>query len=89
MAAYSAGRKIYKSARWLRVRRVVLDRDGWRCKKCGRAGALEVHHKVSLDDGGSPFDVDNLEAICRNCHVIEHREIMGESQWRGLLHAIV
>ena len=30
--------------RWAALRRFVLDRDGWRCQRCGRYGRMEVHH---------------------------------------------
>ena len=50
--------------RWARVRRAVLDRDGWRCRKCGKAGRLEVDHIVP-DPGRDPFDMGNLQVLCR------------------------
>ena len=59
--------------RWRVVRRRVLDRDGWRCKKCGRPGRLECHHIVRLADGGARYDPDNLEIRCYDCHNSEHR----------------
>ena len=48
------------SRRWARVRRAVLDRDGWRCRRCGRASRMEVDHVVPLDRGGDPWDPGNL-----------------------------
>ena len=42
-------------ARWRKLRRTVLERDGWRCHRCGRPGALEVHH-VNHDPGDSRSD---------------------------------
>ena len=59
--------------RWARVRRAVLDRDGWRCRSCGGPGALEVDHVVPLDRGGDPYDLDNLQALCRGCHICKTR----------------
>ena len=43
--------------RWDHVRRVALDRDGWRCQCCGQAGRLKVHHVVPLwrDPGQGPL----------------------------------
>ena len=58
-----------KGGRWVRVRRRVLDRDGWRCQACGKAGRLEVDHILPLVDGGQPYDLDNLQTLCRSCHV--------------------
>ena len=55
--------------RWERLRRVILDRDGWRCRKCGRAGRLEVDHIVPIHRGGDYWDMSNLQALCRSpCH---------------------
>ena len=57
------------ATRWARVRRAVLERDGWRCRVCGRAGRLECDHVTPLDKGGDAWDPDNLQAICRRCHI--------------------
>ena len=54
--------------RWKRVRRQALDRDGWRCRHCGRAGRLEVDHVVPIHKGGAAYDLGNLQALCRPCH---------------------
>ena len=61
-----------KTAGWKRLRRRVLDRDGWRCRKCGRAGRMEVDHVVPVKAGGTD-DLDNLRAICRDCHIARHK----------------
>ena len=57
--------------RWRRLRRRILDRDGWRCQApgCGKAGRLEVDHIIALEDGGDPWAEDNLQALCRACHI--------------------
>ena len=38
---------------WARIRREVLDRDGWRCQTCGKPGRLEVDHILPLHLGGT------------------------------------
>ena len=57
-------------AKWKRVRRLVLERDGYRCRKCGRAsGRFEIDHRVPISKGGAPFDLENLQTLCRSpCH---------------------
>ena len=47
----------------------VLERDGWRCVECGRAGRLEVDHVVPLEAGGEPWALENLQALCAGCHI--------------------
>ena len=79
-----------RGRRWRHVRRQVLDRDGWRCRRCGRAGRLEVHHLRALQDGGQRYDPANLEARCRPCHFGEHRRPLepGALAWKRLVAVI-
>ena len=53
-------RRPYDSRRWALVRLKVMERDGWRCRRCGKAGRLEVDHVVPLARGGDPFNPANL-----------------------------
>ena len=55
-----------------RFRRQVLDRDGWRCVRCGKASRLEAHHITPIEHGGSPSDLDNGETLCIGCHLAHH-----------------
>ena len=56
-------------ARWKRVKRAAIERDGYRCRHCGKAaGRFEVDHIVPLSDSGAPFDMENLQTLCRPCH---------------------
>jgi 5-methylcytosine-specific restriction endonuclease McrA len=62
--------------RWRRVRRRVLERDGYVCqlRLPGRTGrADEVHHKFGRLRPGKPLGPDDhnpaiLQAACRNCN---------------------
>ena len=47
---------------WARVRLAVLDRDSWRCQKCGKAGRLEVDHIKPLEDGGAVYAPGTVQA---------------------------
>ena len=73
---------------WARIRDEVLDRDGWRCQNpdCGKAGALEVHHVVELQDGGTN-DLGNLTTRCRSCHIDAHRPTLtaGQAEWERMV----
>ena len=56
---------------WRKVRRIVLDRDQYRCmiqmEGC-TVTATQVDHIAPLAFGGAPYDVNNLRASCANCN---------------------
>lgn len=54
-------------AAWQRVRLVVLERDGHRCRWCG-ARATTVDHVRPLCAGGARLDPANLVAACVRCN---------------------
>ena len=59
---------------WRTVRLRALDRDNWRCVKCGRYGRMEVDHIIPLDKPGSKlYALDGLQTLCRSCHIEKTR----------------
>ena len=70
------GRQIYGSFRWRCLRQFIIKRDERKCRKCGRlAGRPEVHHVIPIrDDARKAWDPDNLEVLCRGCHIEETRK---------------
>ena len=66
--------------RWGKLRLRILDRDGYRCQckgcagcgpeGCGRAGRLDVDHRIPLDVAPDRmYDESNLQALCTfGCH---------------------
>ena len=58
--------------RWAAVRVQVLERDNWRCSAC-RSYGNEVDHVRPLSRGGSPYDLANLQCLCRSCHIEKTR----------------
>lgn len=64
--------KIYKSHRWKKVRNLIMRRDGGLCQQCKRDGRITlasvVDHIEELKDGGDPYALENLEALCHSCH---------------------
>ena len=62
-----AARRLYKTARWGKVRALVLARDPL-CVLCRRAGSREVDHAVPVSDGGAMWEMGNLQALCKPCH---------------------
>ncbi len=81
----------FDQKRWALIRRRAFDRDGWRCRKCGRPGRLEAHHVKRVKDGGAVYDLQNIITLCRGCHVAHHRpaEIPGVREWRGMVREIL
>ena len=67
-------RKIYPSARWRIIREFVLKRDGFACHKCNRRSGLACDHKLPISQGGNPWSPENLQALCRDCHIDKSRE---------------
>lgn len=75
---------VYNSSEWRIAREAALLRDGRRCtvarffgETCN--GVLHVHHIVPLNDGGEPFDLDNLGTACARHH----------AQWEALRGEVV
>ena len=72
MAASAVGRS---GGRWGRIRAAVLERDDYRCQRCGLAkgaSSLEVHHVKPRHLGGDDR-LSNLKTMCVPCHLIETR----------------
>ena len=72
-AALSIEHRKLDRKRWGAVRRLALVRDGYRCVKCNKAGRLEVDHVKPLSKGGDPWNMDNLQTLCRGCHIAKTR----------------
>lgn len=70
---------------WERVRADVIKRDG-RCMERGVTSFIsdinkprncfEVHHIISISEGGDEFDIDNCITFCSDCHIQKHSKIM-------------
>ncbi len=64
------GPRYYDTARWKRLRKMVLARDPL-CVMCLAEGRTEpstcVDHIVDLKDGGTNRK-DNLQGLCDSCH---------------------
>lgn len=68
------GPRIYK-----RLMKKVLDRDNWRCQKCGSLENLQVHHKIKRSQLGNDA-LQNLVTLCPHCHMAEHGHFYFEPQ---------
>ena len=64
----------YKSKDWRKLSLTALQRDGYRCVRCG-AIATEVHHVIPIqtEEGWDKrFDLDGVVSLCTKCHNKEH-----------------
>lgn len=59
------------SPKWKAKRQMVLERDNFRCRKCGTGKNLDVHHITYENIGNEPLD--DLVTLCRNCHEEVHK----------------
>lgn len=60
-------------------REIVYRRERWHCERCNREVTLDcwpwepqrahVNERVPRSLGGSPYDPDNCELLCKNCHL--------------------
>ncbi len=51
-----------------KMRFSIYDRDGHRCRKCGRfTNDLEIDHIIPISKGGKST-YDNLQTLCRSCN---------------------
>lgn len=68
----------FRDPRYLAWRNAVLERDGYRCRRCGRQckkheRGLAAHHlKAYATHTAERFDVSNGVTLCRECHMSEH-----------------
>lgn len=80
---------------WHRARITTFKADGYRCRQCGRAGRLECDHVRPLQRGGHPLALDNLQTLCRGCHLAKtslenRRQRTGHEQaWRKLVSELM
>ena len=59
-------RRYRKSKRWQTKRRTILKRAGYKCRKCGRRAATQVHHETYKRIGRERLS--DLTAVCGGCH---------------------
>ena len=58
-------------ANYYRVSQIVLNSQWWRCFKCRRIAALQIHHVIKRSHGRKDV-ASNLRGLCRDCHAFEH-----------------
>lgn len=59
---------VYWTPRWDRLRRrILLERPWCQWPRC-HLPATDVDHRIPIEDGGAPWDEDNLQALCHAHH---------------------
>ena len=66
------GKQVYR-----RLMKRVMERDGWRCQKCGSLENLQVHHTIRRSQQGND-SLENLVTLCARCHMKEHGQLAYE-----------
>ena len=69
---YSNLRSVLKPADWDKVRKDAYARAKGRCCICGKIGRLEAHEKWSYDEENALQTLEDVVALCRNCHEVKH-----------------
>lgn len=66
--------------RWRKKRKLILERDGYRCMICKSDTQLEVHHRqyhflLPLNVFKNPWEYENhlLITLCEKCHQTGHQ----------------
>lgn len=57
-------KKLYS---WSFIKQLIAERDG-ECVRCGDTGEYNIDHIIPHANGGHPFDPDNLQRLCTDCH---------------------
>lgn len=65
-------RKAYSN--WKKTRSTVVNRDNFRCMKCGTSSSLHVHHIIPVAKGGLSIQA-NLVTLCARCHSSKHKHM--------------
>lgn len=59
--------RIYGTKRW-RILRLKVLRLHPVCQACESELATDVDHRTPIEDGGAPWTLANLQALCARCH---------------------
>ena len=67
----------FRDSRWQKLRLEVMERDGWKCRRCGKKEGvtLNVHHAY-YEAGKAPWEYpkQTLVTFCEECHAFRHKQ---------------
>jgi 5-methylcytosine-specific restriction endonuclease McrA len=74
----------WENGKWGYVKRQVLIRDNFTCKKCGFSNKeiMEVDHILEKMRGGTDT-MENLQTLCPNCHAIKTNRFLKNQPFAG------
>lgn len=61
------------SPHWEKMKELIHERDGRRCKICDATGLMHVHHRSYKNTGNPELEPDDLVLLCAGCHRIFHK----------------
>lgn len=78
--------RMYVQAKGREFLRVILQRDGYQCRRCGSpkkgAKSLHVHHvKPWAGNPSLRFDDTNAVTLCKPCHDWVHSKANASAEW--------
>lgn len=59
---------------WKTYRRLALERDGYKCTRCGGTDRIQVHH-INPYRYSQSHELSNLTTLCRSCHSSEEYKV--------------
>jgi 5-methylcytosine-specific restriction endonuclease McrA len=62
---------------YCRIMKRVLERDDWRCQKCGSLENLPIHPQIKRNHLGNDA-LANLITLCAPCHASQHGQLYFE-----------
>ena len=88
----SFAKQFYKSWPWIKCARAYKVEKNHLCERCLSKGLIvpgeEVHHKIkltpeNLSDPSIALNWNNLELLCKQCHMDEHQRKRWRADERG------
>ncbi len=76
---------------WQALADSIRERDGRKCRSCGVAGELDVHHIIPFRKFGSAEEAnnpDNLISLCPRCHHLAEQKVHIQSGLGALSYLI-
>jgi 5-methylcytosine-specific restriction endonuclease McrA len=79
MSMQKPGRLRLDAAAFDELKLEILERDGWRCQRCGQRDQLQIHHIVRRSQSGDDCE-GNLIVLCGECHRSLHLTSRADSR---------